>query len=611
MARLGTTRMVLGLAALAALPACDAAFESDGGAMAPADAGPDLGAGDGGPVAEGPEDPGFAGACYDERDNDRDGALDCAEEACATTPMCCVGSALEACCRQVEGDLTLSAPAACDGAPAAECAELPDGLTFFGEAARFERGGLVPQGDVGHVGVVLGGAVDPRRTNLELSADIAVPSAEMRCADCTDTVGIALIDEVPADGAPAAIRLGVLVNGPLEEVRILIADEVVQRLPMAPAEGTYRLALRVDGTATIDVPGHDAIALEGFELPETVHAAVLGRTDNRPAGEAAVAVTAASRSLRECDVPDALARREAPVMPAADVSWSAEALGRPSAALGGETERVWVAFERNGTLHMAGETGTGELRGAPLDPSDPVVDVPTDAPIVRLLDPWLMVDPEVTDRWLLFFAAEDQAGVRRVYRTGGDRGWGQAFDWPEAPILDPDAHEALASIDAPTVWRDAGGFWHLIARVTTAQGGEALALFDRNPEGRWLLRGGSLETARVAAPRRDDLFAFDRDAVGAPAVVVHGPETAPVWRLYYAGRRGTRWTIGALVSEDGSEWRRLGPVLGGRDGTAFDALGVTDPAPVRLDDGIRLYYRGTDGADSAFGVAGPSGTLPE
>lgn len=564
----------------------------------------------------GPHDPAESAAlgasCYDGVDNDDNDALDCLDPQCTLHPVCCVGSAVEGCCRSLASDLALAPPAACDGAPATDCDELPSGLTFFGETPRFEEGGLVAQGDRGHVGVVLGAGLDPRRTNVELSATIAVPDASMRCNDCTDVVGLALIDAVPATGERAVIRLGLLVNGPLEELRVLVADEVVQRLPLLTNEGEYSLALRVDGSATLRVPGEAEVVLDDLvleELTSPIYPAILGRTDNRSAGQLAVSAREARLRLQACDVPAALSRRRDAVMPARDAIWSAENLGRLSAAVGGPQRGVWVAFERNGDLHMAGETSHGELRGAPVDPSDPVVQPPT--AVRRLLDPWLMVDPDASDRWLLFFAAEDEDGVRRIYRASGPAGWGRTFAWPSEAEIDLGVLPGASSIDGPSVWRDPGGSWHMVARVTDEQGSASLALLDRGTDGVWRYREGSLASARIRAPETHDLFAFDRDAVAAPAMVLGAGERAPLWRLYYAGRRGTRWSIGALISEDGRAWRPLGPVLAGEGGTSFDALSVTDPAPVALESGIRLYYRGSDGAVSAYGVAGPFGTLSE
>lgn len=604
LARLGTRALLalsLALALTEGLAACDAAgpdLEADAGADGFADASEP-------PPVDGRESPDLAGTCYDGMNNDGDDYADCRDDDCLPDPVCCVGSERASCCRAVDPDLTFEPPEACADAPAADC-DLGSSFELFG-APRFEAGGLVPIASAGHAGVALGDALDPRSTNLRLSASLELPDPTERCDDCTDVAGIALVDALPEEGQPAVIRLGLLVSGSLDEVLVLIADEIVHRAEATPGTLSLAIDLRVDGTATLQMPG-ESLPLEGLAPPSQLRPAVLGRTDNRAGDVRAVSVRSATLHREACDVPSALERRATAVLPASSSSWTPGRLGRVSVALGGETPRVWAAFEHEGEILMAGANASEELVGSPLEPSDPIV---TGAPAnVALMDPWLMVDPATPDRWLLWFAAEDADGVRRVYRAGGDRSWGRSFEWPAAPILDPADFEDVAAIDAPTVWHETSGTRRVIARVTPRQGLPGLAAFvDRG--GVLELRGGSLDAAWVRRPQTDDLFAFDRDAVASPAMLFEPEVPGALWRLYYAGRRGTRWSIGLLVSEDGTAWRAMGPVLGPGGDDRFDDLGVTDPAPLRVDGSLRLYYRGTDGAQSEVGVAGPVGTFVE
>jgi hypothetical protein len=106
-------------------------------------------------------------------------------------------------------------------------------------------------------------------------------------------------------------------------------------------------------------------------------------------------------------------------------------------------------------------------------------------------------------------------------------------------------------------------------------------------------------------------IAFDVDEVAAPALVAY----RGLLRLYYAGRRGTRWAIGLMVSEDGIHWWPANggaPILTGSGAAmAFDALSVSDPDPVVVDpnpdvhgdEELRLYYTGSDGVNMAIGLA--------
>jgi len=119
--------------------------------------------------------------------------------------------------------------------------------------------------------------------------------------------------------------------------------------------------------------------------------------------------------------------------------------------------------------------------------------------------------------------------------------------------------------------------------------------------------GGTRADSIVRAPNPDDAFALDRDEVASPAFV----EVDGTWRLYYAARRGQRWSIGLLVSRAGTAWRDLDAVLEPR-GNGFDALSVRDPAPwVTTNGDVQLYYVASDGLDDVLALAGPAGTLGE
>jgi hypothetical protein len=117
----------------------------------------------------------------------------------------------------------------------------------------------------------------------------------------------------------------------------------------------------------------------------------------------------------------------------------------------------------------------------------------------------------------------------------------------------------------------------------------------------WSLASGSaLRQSVIRQTPRTDLFAFDRDEIGGAAAVVLGGVT----RVYYAGRRGTRWSIGVLASDDGEHWNEPPNhvVLGASD-AGFDAIGARDPATDVVDGVLHLYYTGDDGARTRIGRA--------
>ncbi len=599
LARLGTLTLLL-------LPACaDIAGPEtldDAGALPPASDGSapsDAGLNDGSPGPLSDERSDAPGTCYDGVDNDRDALGDCSDSDCTLDAVCCVGSA--ACCAPA-GGVTLAVPASCDDLPLASCAALDPALhPFGGVLPGFEDGGLVPQGGVSWGGVALGDAVDPRAFNVTLTADVAVPDGG--CTDCVDAAGVGLFEAIPAAGERASARLGVLVNGARGEVQVLVADRPVATEPLPEGARTITLAieLSIDGVATVrGIPGASDLVLTDADLPSALTPVVFGRTDERTT-EPAVRVLAAEVALDHCDVPAAVERRAAPVLPASSVAWRPSALGRVAVVdLGTPTEpRRRVVFEDAGSLLVAGENGIGELVGAS-GPPDPLLAAP--AGYESIHDPWLLLDGDVV---VLYFAAERPDGKRELLRAVGGPAGSFALSAPE-PVAIP---AEIASIDGPTVWIEdlAAGVWRMIARVDDGDGPRLASLRSMDGGGRFEWAHGDLESSTVRGPAPDDAFAIDRDEVAEPALLRIGS----TWRLYYAGRRGQRWSIGLLVSETGDAWRAMPPVLEG-DGTGFDALGARSPAPsLDASGAARLHYVGTDGTDSLVGLAGPAGTLGE
>jgi len=594
LARLGT----IGIPLLLLVPACagleDGSVDADGSIpMTASDA-------SGPPFADAgltPDDfnesPGRADSCYDRVDNDLDDDLDCDDSACATAdPVCCIGSA--DCCT-LDETLTFTVPAECAESAFGDCAGLDPRITAFGAVTPdFESGGLVPQGGAAYGGAALGPAVDPRAGNLRLVATIDVP--ETRCSDCIDAAGIGFFEEIPAAGERGVVRLGVLVNGSRQEVQVMVADRPVRTTPLTTGSVTVEIVVRADGTATLTGLG---APIDDVELPDALHPVLFGRTDNR-AGEPAISVRSATLDIHDCDVPSALFRRADPVLPASSSTWTPTELGRP-ALIDTSTDgapRPRVVFAHAGSLMVGGLNGVGELVGES-GPPDALLAPP--AGYEALHDPWMLVDAE---RVVLFFAAERADGKRELLRMTGGPGRSLTFETP-APVVVP---EDIDSIDGPTVWIDSVmGAWRMVARVRDGDATRLVALESYDDGATFDWADATQEQSVVREPNGDDAFALDRDEVAAPAVtVVDG-----TWRLYYAARRGQRWSIGLLVSMEGLAWRDLGAVLE-PSGNGADALSVRDPAPWQTPSGdIQLFYVASDGLDDILALAGPAGTLGE
>ncbi|MBX3273537.1 MAG: hypothetical protein KF729_24955 [Sandaracinaceae bacterium] len=592
LARLGT----LSLLFLLLLPACD----GGGVGREDSDAATPLSPIDGGLAADGAIDAGrglgeerrgVPGTCYDGVDNDADGQTDCADEDCADDPVCCVANA--ACCAEARTSASFDAPAACDGDFAA-CGGLDPALVPFGAISpSFEDGGLVPGGGASYGGVALGPALDPRAVNVVVRAEVEIPSAP--CTACIDAAGIGLLDAVPVDGQRVGIRVGVLANAGRGELQVLIADRVIHAESLGAA-GVRSLAitLTIDGRATIEGLT-DARTLE-VALPSALVPAVIGRTDEVPAGAATVRVREASAAFEACDVPAALGRATQPVLPNGASGFRPTSLGR--VAVLDTPERRLVVFAHDRALYVASPDAAGRLVGA-----DGAPDLLLTAPegYEALHDPWLLLHGE---RVVVYFAGERPDGKLEVLRAEGGPDRSLVLATP-APVVLP---VEVDSADGPTVWVEdlAAGRWRMIARVGTGEHARLAELVSMDGGGRFLWARGELASSTVRAPS-GDAFALDRDEVAEPALVRVGD----TWRVYYAGRSGQRWSIGLLVSEEGSAWRDLGLVLAG-DRSGFDALGARAPAPWLDDDGaVRLYYVGTGGDEGAIGLAGPRGTYGE
>ena len=98
----------------------------------------------------------------------------------------------------------------------------------------------------------------------------------------------------------------------------------------------------------------------------------------------------------------------------------------------------------------------------------------------------------------------------------------------------------------------------------------------------------------VLEPSTDPL-AFDRDEVSAPVAITH----AGVTRIYYAGRRGTRWSVGLLLQGTDRTFFRAandGAAVLTPTGQGPDALGVSSPAAFVDGSELVLLYAGTEGA---------------
>lgn len=542
---------------------------SDGGALAP------------GEYDRGDPAAGGLDSCFNGVDDDDDGYGDCADRSCrANVPACCTGASDPVCC--VPGERVELPIADCAG-DVTGCASLVALAEPFG-APRSEvistgelTSALVPRGAASDSGLRLRDVIDPRASAVRLEARIA---GTRRHDEGSDVVAVGLAPAEAALPAVVAPLVAFQVSGNRGEVSLLVAGEIVGRWELED-EGFADYALTVRPSGSVELTRDGApLGASTLLIERPVQAIVYGRTFN-PTATSPDPVRVESLSVRPdaCDVPSALGGGGLVLPPEGDVTWSgARRVAAPSVArwtdAGGAPERR-MAFEIDGAIHLAGHDGAAWVT----NPAAPAL--VGGAPwAARLGDPALVWNGAALELWFTGYAGETGTIARVVAPEGTE-----TFAWEDVEVLlAPGAGESFAQ-PAPF----AGG---VVVRARGASG-DGLVLYRAS--------GSSLVRGEVLREPSGALAAFDRDEVASPSIV----HTGSAYRLYFAGRRGLRWSVGVLISPDGATWMEPhgGALVRAPSGEGFDALGVTDPAPVIDGDVLHLYYTALDGERARIGVA--------
>lgn len=598
------------IVALFFVPGCiwaqDGRSAEDGGA--PADAGavsmtdPDGGAGAGldagAPDASAPDPAADAGApppaaesfdsaaCFNGLDDDLNEAADCDDDSCGAVPYCCVGSTSAACCTAPGSSSMALDFAACAGSDPAACG---GGLTAFGSPApRVEGGAFVPNGDaLDDSGLVLGPPVDPTRERVILRATIAADLDG--CTDCLDAVSLGLADP-PSTNARVVPDVAVMVRASRRDYALFVAGEAVATAPIPDAAPhAYELEIAPDGAIALRVDGVATMASAGATLRPDRAPLLFGRTHNRDGVHLPARASSVSVATRGCDIPAALAREGRAVIPFPGVEWGARVASSPSAVLDG-AERL-VAFALDADVHLARRAASGAYA---LAGSGRV-----EAPALSAGVNEVLRDPELVreaDRFVLYVTRAPADGPATIARALGEDGHAERFGALVDLDLPPDASPA----EAPAIADDGGTRW--LALRTFHEGAAVIAMLHASDvEGTvfdWAR--GSLEASIVVAPS-EDFARFDHDEVSDPDLVADG---VGLLRLFYAGRRGTRWGIGVRVSGDRAVWREPpgAPILAGSS-AGHDRLWARHPSALLAGRELELLYTASDGVDLDVGRA--------
>lgn len=583
-------------AALLVLPACSFAdgglTGTDSGARMGDDAGPggalDAGFADGdASVPPAPEDPelqlGGDAACFNGLDDDADLAPDCAEAACGEVPYCCVGAARAGCCVGPGMDLDVRFND-CTGPDPRDCGATVD--TFGSPAPILDGRGVVPGGDdLTDAGLLLGPPIDLRRERVSLGATILSSPEMCTGPGCIDVVALGLGEPPTASRPTVRPLVGVYVRRSRGDVALVITGDVVDSRPLVTDQPVqYDLEVTPDGRVTLQMQG-EATPMTGTVAPRMGMRPMLwGRTFEIASPELPTAAAEVRVVTRGCDMPDSLVRDAAPAIPFAGPTFVNE-VRNPSAVADGD--QTLLAFVYQDAIHLARqEASTWSLAGSG-SLGSPVLSAGINE---RYDDPHLVRRDDRYDLYLTRIASD---GSTSIVMLRGDTGFSETFGAPEEVDTPP-------SLRSPAVLDRDGQIY--LAAVTELDSTEIVLLTATDPVGPFTYVGATAGES-VIAKTGDGLGDFAVDEVADPMLFVGG---RGLLRLYYAGRRGTRWSIGARVSGGVlSTWRSPvdGQAIAAGSGAGYDALSLRAPSVVLLGDSLHLYTTSTDGVFRSIGHA--------
>ncbi len=537
-------------------------------------------------------DSSFAG-CLDGVDPDADGLVDCADDECGVAPVCCVGATSRSCCTEIPA-LTEVELTGCDAGCGA--------VTSIAFGAPDTSAGMRPRGADADSGIVLDLPMDLRGGSIELRARVTAPPG----GPSLDVITFGL---TPTLGTTARMlpTVAAQVNGALRTVSLVVGETVVASAALASdGELEYVLSAHPDGRVTLRGAATDlsaAVLVQGV-----VHPTVFGRASDGATTGAVARTLAVTRS--RCDVPAALGARPIELVDEATV-FVAGTEANPMLTIGADGTR-FLAFD---AVRRADPTRRGVFVAEEMSPMRFVVRNP--GPTERQpvlgdsLDVEQFTDPDLALEggvWVLYVAGEAN-GRSSLFRAEADSPAG-LYDAPAELMMSASA----GSLDSPTRLSAT----RVLARETDLETGATriveLGLVDAAAGFESDFADGicgvddvceSTEDRRtryILSQREGNVF--DADEVDSPSVV----NVAGAFRLYYAGRRGTRWTSSVVVSEDGSYWRRISQTNAGSDvvlgpESGIGALGVRGVSATTVGGVVTLAFEAYGGTRSAIWLA--------
>jgi hypothetical protein len=664
MRRIGWLASVLALVGLPLAFGCDAGHVepmaiddggvAGGGDAAGRDGGPSSDAGaasrDGGlpvPQTGARESDGNDFACGDFLDDDLGDGADCSDSDCARSRICCVESTSAECCSvpaTISGlALDLRDPSCAIGTPAAMCAS---GVTGFGSSfSTFVRdvddaalcadgtGAMAPQGgDRSDAGLLFDQAHDTGSTAVAIEAHVGIGSSATSSIDAI-AIGLTSQTDLGTTGARVRPVAAIVVSATDQNIRVVAGDVALDAhaLTVFGGGGCHELDLRLvtspNGTFDAFYRRHvEGTPLEWtsleigipFQAAARTHPVVYGRTTNPGVDGVHAWARSVGVATQLCDV-------LAPSRSAETVFTAAVSVPdvRSVSRLDG-----LAAYEIAGTIYSAGVDGNGRIDTTASPTNPPLVDTIDALPFYAAgaFDPELA---RIGANVRLYFTGLSTDGVRSIgyvdytndlaARVSGSEPR-QLFAPGDVGVAGADGATYLETPDATVpgktrrllVFRamiDVSGVRSTELRALELEGDHAVlgdpgesirTLADAAAGIGFYSRSSPLDPGEALYRSGGDETAFDRDEVAQPELVLyHG-----IFRIFYAGRRGGRWSIGVLRSPDFQHFDPAShePVLSG-SGVGFDAVSVTDPDVFIEGDQLSLYYSGTNGTETRPGLA--------
>lgn len=574
---------------LTACPSADARLAADAGTGdSDMRSSPDAGAfaADAGGVTTGfgeANDPSFQ-SCFNGIDENGTGDADCDDAVCANSPPCCIGATREACCALVPQLQSLDLSACADPNTCAPM-RVVSGFPVI-TTAPSHRLTLVSSADVDAIVDFPSWAVTPRAERVVLRASI---SARTMSTLRVDAAAFGLW-QGNTSATSANPDIGVVVSATRGDVSLVVGARIVSARAIAADVDSYALTIEPSGSVTLTAHrGADLVSSETqtvtIDLPSGRAVPVLfGRVANDEVGAASITAFSVARSV--CDIPVALARAGALTFIGGD-AFDPRSITDPSVIVDGETTRIAFAARARAD-ESARSLFVGTLEGNVVRDALAILtaaNLTTLGTIDDLSGPDLVMRGSAQVDMHFAYRIGDIWDVARVVDVLGERN--------VVPVTTP-----AGSFDDPTMLGNA-----LIVRSHVGTSTRFVRL-DANAEDGGFTAApvcganvscapGAMDSEFILENSGEEI-AFDRDEIRSAAVV----QTDSTTRVYYAGRRGTRWSIGMLQSSGAGLYFRSaneGEALLAGSGAGSDALSVSAPTAWVDGDMLHLVYAGSDG----------------